>query len=37
MGRDAARALLGHRHMRITDDYAEIDERLAVEAARRFG
>jgi integrase len=37
MGRDAARALLGHRHMKITDDYAEIDETLAVEAARRFG
>jgi hypothetical protein len=37
MGLDAARALLGHRSLGITDTYAELDQALAVEAARRLG
>jgi integrase len=36
-GRDAARAFLGHKESRITDDYAEIDETLAVDMARKIG
>ncbi|OHB52127.1 MAG: hypothetical protein A2Y12_06305 [Planctomycetes bacterium GWF2_42_9] len=34
---DAARALLGHRHLSMTDGYAELDETLATDAALRFG
>ena len=34
---DAARALLGHRHLTMTDGYAELDETLATDAALRFG
>ncbi|MBL7141180.1 MAG: site-specific integrase [Planctomycetes bacterium] len=37
MGLDAARALLGHRSLGITDTYAELDQALAVEAARKLG
>jgi len=37
MGLDAARALLGHRSLGITDTYAELDTALAVEAARKLG
>jgi len=37
LGRDAARALLGHRTLTILDHYAEIDEALAVQAAKRMG
>ena len=37
MGLDAARAALGHRNMRITDDYAELDKALAGEVALKFG
>ncbi len=37
MGLDAARALLGHKKLAMTDDYAEIDKALAGEAARRLG
>ena len=37
MGLDAARAVLGHRNMRITDDYAELDKALASKAALKFG
>jgi hypothetical protein len=33
----AARALLGHRSLGITDTYAELDQALAVEAARKLG
>ena len=36
-GRDAARAFLGHTTSKMTDDYAEIDEKLAVEAAQKIG
>ena len=37
MGLDAALALLGHRSLGITDTYAELDQALAVEAARKLG
>jgi integrase len=37
MGLDAARAVLGHRHLAITDDYAEIDQALATTAAKKLG
>ncbi|MHC4538665.1 MAG: tyrosine-type recombinase/integrase [Planctomycetota bacterium] len=37
MGLDAARAMLGHRNLKITDDYAELDRALAGEAALKFG
>jgi len=37
LGLDAARALLGHRHLAITDDYADLDAALAAEAAHRLG
>lgn len=37
MGLDAARAVLGHRNLKITDDYAELDAALASEAALKFG
>jgi len=37
MGLDAARALLGHRSLGITDTCAELDQALAVEAARKLG
>jgi len=33
----AARAILGHRSLGITDTYAELDQALAVEAARKLG
>jgi len=31
------RALLGHRSLGITDTYAELDQALDVEAARKLG
>jgi len=34
---DAARAILGHRSLGITDTYAELDQALAVGAARKRG
>jgi len=37
MGLDAARALLGHKTLGITDTYAELDQALAIEAARKLG
>jgi len=37
MGLDAARAMLGHRNLKITDDYAELDRALVGEAALKFG
>jgi integrase len=37
MGLDAARAHLGHRSLGITDTYVELDQALAVEAARKLG
>lgn len=37
MGLDAARAALGHRNLKITDDYAELDKALAGKAAMKFG
>jgi integrase len=37
MGLDAARALLGHRSLGITDTYAELDLSLAVETAKKLG
>lgn len=37
MGLDAARALLGHRSLAVTDTYAELDQALAAKAAGRFG
>lgn len=37
MGLDAARAMLGHRNLKITDDYAELDKALAGKAALKFG
>lgn len=37
MAIDAARALLSHRSLGITDSYAELDKALAVEAARKLG
>ncbi|MHC4694893.1 MAG: tyrosine-type recombinase/integrase [Planctomycetota bacterium] len=37
MGLDAARAMLGHRNLKITDDYAELDRALASEAALKYG
>jgi len=36
-GIDAARAILGHRCLTITDVYAEIDQAVAIEAASRLG
>ena len=36
-GLDAARALLGHRTLSITNDYAELDRTLADKAARKLG
>ena len=37
LGREAARAFLGHRNPKVTDDYAEIDMTLAQKAALRLG
>jgi hypothetical protein len=37
MGLDAARALLGHKTLGITDTYVELDQALAIEAARKLG
>jgi len=37
IGLDAARALLGHRSLAMTDDYAEIDRELADRAAQKLG
>lgn len=37
LGLDAARATLGHHSPEVTAIYAELDKRLADEAARRFG
>ncbi len=37
MGLDAARAVLGHRTLAVTDTYAEIDQALATEVAQRLG
>ena len=37
MGLDAARAMLGHRNLKITDDYAELDQALAGKAAMKLG
>jgi integrase len=37
LGRDHARAVLGHKTSKVTDDYAEIDESLATEAAKQVG
>ena len=37
LGLDAARAVLGHRNLRITDDYAELDQSLAGKAALKLG
>jgi integrase len=37
MGLDAARAMLGHRTLGMADNYAEIDQALAVEVAKRLG
>ena len=37
LGLDAARAVLGHRNLKITDDYAELDEALAGKAAMKLG
>lgn len=36
-GREAAKALLGHKTLKVTDQYAEIDSELADAAARRLG
>jgi len=36
-GLDAARAMLGHRTLAVTDTYAELDQALAVETARELG
>jgi len=33
----ASRTLLGHRSLGITDPYAELDQALAIEAARKLG
>ncbi len=35
--RYVARAVLGHRNLRITDDYAELDQSLAGKAALKLG
>jgi len=37
MGLDAARALLGHKTLGMASHYAELDQALAIEAARRMG
>lgn len=37
LGKEAARALLGHKNPRITDDYAEIDMTLAAKTALKIG
>ncbi len=37
LGLDAARAVLGRRNLRITDDYAELDQSLAGKAALKLG
>jgi integrase len=37
LGLDAARAVLGHRNLKITDDYAELDQALAGKAALKLG
>lgn len=37
MGLDAARAVLGHRNLKITDDYAELDAGLAANAMLKLG
>jgi integrase len=37
MGLDAARAMLGHRNLKITADYAELDQALAGKAAMKLG
>ena len=36
-GLEAARVALGHRDMRITDDYAELDQGLAKQVAMKCG
>lgn len=36
-GLDAARAILGHRSLDITDTYAELDQGLAVATAKKLG
>jgi len=37
LGREAARAFLGHRNPQVTDDYAEIDASLGIKAAKLLG
>jgi integrase len=37
VGRDEARASLGHKFLKMTDRYTELDEKLAKEAARQIG
>ncbi len=37
LGLDAARALLGQRSLAIADTYAELDQALAIEAAKKLG
>jgi integrase len=37
LGLDAARAALGHRNLKIADDYAELDQALAGKAAAKLG
>jgi len=37
IGLDAARAVLGHTNLRMTDEYAEIDRGLACQAAEKLG
>lgn len=36
-GRETAKAVLGHKTLSVTDNYAEIDMELAVAAARKLG
>lgn len=36
-GLDAARAILGHKTLGMTDTYGPIDERIAIDAARKIG
>ena len=36
-GIDAAQAVLGHRHLRVTETYAEIDARRAESVVERWG
>jgi hypothetical protein len=37
MGFDPARAMLGHRNLKIAHDYTEVARALASEAALKFG